>query len=726
LAAVRNTSGSGSGEALRPTAADLWAGLAAAAVVLPQAMAFGVALVAPHAVSPATGALAGLIGAAVLSLVSGVVGGTRGLISSPTGPTLVLLAGALSSVVAADAQPAEVLAALAAILIVTGIVQALLGVTGGGRLIKFIPYPVVTGFLTGSGVLMLLSQLTPLSGAGADAAWQGWGWVPIATAAVTFIVMTFAPRVLPAVPGTIAGLLGGTLAFQGIVAIGPGPAPPAWIIGALPGFGSIEVGVSLEMLGALPWAKVLLAGLALAVLASVDTLLTSVIADVSSGSRHDARRELVGQGIGQVICGFIGGMAGAGTTGATVVAVRTGGRRWPGVATGLALAGLILLGGPVTGALPIAALAGIILCVAVGMLERDMIAWLRTPHTRFDAVIALLVTGVTVVYDLMVAVGVGVAIAIGLFIRAQVKAPVVHRRSTAAQMRSVRARAEEERSLLDAHGDRIVVYELRGNLFFATADRVFEELMSDLVRPACVILNLRRVQQVDLTGAKILQQIATRLHAHGGQLMFCEVHSGAGLGHDVGKTLCQLSPGSTDPGVRTFNGTDEALEYAEDALLETLDTDAVEAEDRFEIAELDICDGMDAEAISELQRVLTARTVEEDELVFRQGDPGRELYLVLSGEIDIRFATTRHHHKRLAKYGPGTVFGEVSFIDPGPRVADAVAVRSTELCVLDREHFTQLAKTRPDVAITLLRSLARLQGRHLRWSAGELRRLAEW
>jgi CRP-like cAMP-binding protein len=293
-------------------------------------------------------------------------------------------------------------------------------------------------------------------------------------------------------------------------------------------------------------------------------------------------------------------------------------------------------------------------------------------------------------------------------------------------MRSVRARAEEERNLLDAHGDLIVVYELRGTLFFATADRVFEELMVDLMRPAWVILNLRRVQQVDLTGAKILQQIATRLHAHGGQLVFCEVHAGAGLGHDVGKTLCQLSPGSADPGVLTFNGTDEALEYAEDALLKTLGTDAVDAQDQVEIADLDICDGMDAEDISELQRVLTARTVAADELVFRQGDHGRELYLVLSGEIDIRFATTRHHHKRLAKYGPGTVFGEVSFIEPGPRAADAVAVQESELRVLDREHFTELARGRPDVAISLLRSLARLQGDHLRWTAGELRRLAEW
>ena len=136
---------------------------------------------------------------------------------------------------------------------------------------------------------------------------------------------------------------------------------------------------------------------------------------------------------------------------------------------------LVFVFGPAGKLLPIAVLAGIIIHVAVGMIRRDMFEWLRTGRTRVDAMVALLVTIVTVVYDLVTAVGAGVVIAIILFIRAEAGASVIHRRSTGMERHSVRLRTQKERALLESHGERIVLYELSSNLFFATADRLFEE-----------------------------------------------------------------------------------------------------------------------------------------------------------------------------------------------------------------------------------------------------------
>jgi len=706
--------------------ADLWAGMAAAAVVLPQAMAFGVGLLVPAGFSAASGALTGLIGAAALSLFSGLLGGTRGLISAPTGPVLVLLSGALVSLGATGLEGEALLTAMVLVMVATGVLQVLIGLSGGGRLIKFMPYTVVAGFMTGSAILMILSQTKPLSGQGFSEAWAAWRWLPAITAFITFACMHLIPKRLPMVPGTIAGLVCGTLAFHLLALAGPGAVPGGWVIGQLPDPKSIRIGFDIAALSSIPLTVILIPAATLAVLASVDTLLTSVIADVATGTRHDARRELIGQGLGQVVSGLFGGMAGAGTTGATVVAVRTGGRRWAGALGGGMFIMLVLFGGPLGSILPVSVLAGIILHVAVGMVERDIWAWLKRRRTLMDGGIALLVTTVTVAYDLMVAVAFGVGIAVIMFIRAQVKAPVIHRRSTATQHHSQRKRTEEQRALLDGAGHRIVIYEVRGNLFFATADRLYEELAPDLDGPHWVILHMRRVHQVDLTGIKILQQVAARLHKNGGQLIFCNVYSGAGMGHNVKRTLRKISPSMGKMKIKTFNGMDEALEYAEDALLEELGAPPVKLNERKSLAEMDLCRNMMAEEVTLLEGFFRPRSLKGGAVLFHKGDMGQELYIVARGEVDIMLPTTRHHYKRLARCGPGTMFGEVSFFSPGPRTADAVASGKTELLVLDRPDFERLAQAHPAVAIALLNALGVTQGYYLRWAAGEINRLAQW
>jgi len=721
-----------------PTKGDIWGGLSASAVMLPQATAFGIALWAPFSQTPATGAMAGIITAISLCFFSGLSRGTTGMVSSPTGPTMVLVAGALASLSARGYSGAELFINIAFMLLLSGFLQILIGLSNGGRLIKFIPYPVVAGFMTGSGILMINSQIMMLDLMSIDLQsvnfiWHETLWIPSLTALVTFVAMTILPKFFPAIPGTVSGLITGTLVFHLLNKLMmpdfpsdySGDYPGEWLVGRLPDITSIQLIIPLSVEN-IPWLIILPISLALAVLSSLDSLLTSVVADVTSTDRHNAKRELIGQGIGQMLASLFGGIAGAGTTGATIVAIKSGGRYWAAIFSAFTFVLIIVVLGPIAELLPISVLAGIILHVAImGMLERDILLWLKNPRNRMDAMTAILVTGVTVFYDLMIAVGIGLVLATFQFVRAQILSPVVHRRSTIAQHPSLRRRNQQHRNLLKDHADKVLIYELKGNLFFGTVDKLFEEFNSDLHHPVQIILDMARVQQVDLTAVKMFQQMADHLHKVDGELIFTNVRKGKGLNKKVAKTLRLISPHhSGNYPVHTFIDADEAIEYAENKLLESLGEE-LKTSAKIELAESDLCHGFDTDTLNILQANMKPISLKSGEKLFKTNDIGTELFVVIEGEIDILLPYGKRHYKRLAKFGPGAFFGEIVFLKPGPRTADAKAIKDTKLLMLDEYGFETLKTNNSQAAIKLVIRLGRELSDRLRWSDTELRRLSD-
>ena len=710
----------------RPAAGDLWGALTATAILLPQAMAIGVTLFAVAGADAALGAYAGLVSTAALCLMSGLIGGAPGVISAPTGPALVLLTSALTALAAHGLTGANLLLGLAVVVVLAGGMQFLIGLSGGGKLIKYIPSPVISGFMTGSAILMITSQLQAFAGAGAGESWTSWRWLPGVTALVTIAGVRLVPRVAPRVPGPIAGLLLGTLVFHGLVAIHGGSAPSSWLIGKLAGFRLDAVGLPLAGLASLPYAVMLPTAAALAVLSALNTLLAAVIADAATGLRHNARRALMGQGVGMIASALVGGIGGSGTTAATVIAVKSGGTRWVATAVAALFLFLTAFAGGLGSILPIGALAGVIIAVAFNVADRDILAWARQGRTRQDAMTAALVIFITVFYNLVAAVGAGVAIAILMFIREQIAQPVVNRRSTAREARSIKARPEAERALLDAHGERIVLFELRGNLFFGTTDRLIDEVGPALNGSNWVILHLRKVTHIDLTAVKLLQQIANRLHEHGGLLLFCELHQEAGVGEDFADALRLISDQRCHAPVMTFNGRDEALEYAEDALLDALHHDHTHIDDAVALRDNAIARYLTAAQIDELVKHLEPRRLPRGAALFTAGQTGDELYLVTRGQVEIQLRTTAHHHKRLAIYSAGSFFGELGLLKEGPRAANAIAATPTELLVLSFAVFARLKRDEPALAIALLSSLCETLVNNQRWSTRELQRLSEW
>ncbi len=706
---------------------DVLGGLAGTAVALPQSMGLGVVLFVGLGFDASAGAFAGLLGAAALCVASGLAGATLGMISAPNGPVIMLLSASLAAIAAEGVHGDSLLLALAAVMFLTGLFQFLLGISGGGQLIKFIPYPAVAGLVTGIGVLMILSQLQALTGVGGENLGAGWPAVPAVTALVTVAGIKLMPRVLPMLPGIVSGLAVGAAAFHLMMAWAPEPTPDRWVVGAIPAFGSLRLEVDLAALAGLPWGLILVSALTLALLASVDCLLTSVVADEETGARHHAHRELAAQGLGQILAGLLGGIGGGGTKGSTLVSVKSGGRRWAAMISSITFLLLILFLGPLAGALPISALAGIIIFVGVGMLEWNIFHWLRTSTTRLDGIVACLVVASTLAVDLMVGVAVGVLGSVFMFLLVHVRARVIHERATGRERRSLHYRTEEQRLLLDQHGERLVYVELRGNLFFGTVDRLFTELMPELNRPVWMILNMRRVQYLDMSGLHLFRQMLKRLNASGGELLYSDVRKSGHRERKMHKLLGWLAPETGLPAVRTFKSNDAALEYAEDELLKELGCATDMTTPRVEFEDNELFRRMKPKTREAIKAVMRPLAVSRKHTVFNFGDVGDALYIIVQGEVEMRLPTRVYHYKRLAKLGAGSFFGENAFLDPAPHTATAVVTRDAELLVLDREGIESLAQKRQrEAGWAVLYELGGSLARQLRWSRSEIRRLERW
>jgi len=268
--------------------------------------------------------------------------------------------------------------------------------------------------------------------------------------------------------------------------------------------------------------------------------------------------------------------------------------------------------------------------------------------------------------------------------------------------------------------------ELRGNLFFATADRLLSEIETDIFPGNIIILHFRRVKYIDLTGMILLTQIASRAESKGATLIFCHLREELGFGEKVSEAFQQIDKKSAFK-AKIFQDTDTAFEYAENLVLEREGL-RVTYQDRYTpFAENNFCSGMPENIIALIERMTEHATFSKGSKVFKNGDFGQSLFLVLKGEIEIRLYTSVRGYKRLAKYGPGTYFGEIAFLIPGPRAASAVVTQDAEIMEIDREDIMAMDHdAKADLALYLLYEIGGTLGEELRRSAADIYRLEQW
>ena len=503
--------------------------MTAGIVALPLALAFGIqafgGIDSPSVAS--IGALAGLTGAIMVGFFAALTGGTPSQISGPTGPMTVVTAALVSGAYTAhQGEMSAVLITMALAALFCGLFQVLFGLIKLGKYVRYIPYPVLSGFMSGIGVIIILQQLYPLvglKGSGTmidlllgipDAVVQGISLTALLLGVGTVLIVLFFPLVTKKIPATLVALVVMTVVslFCNL--------SDTLVIGDIPGGLPIPVFMrdGMDWTG-LDWGTMLTAaiipGLTLAGLGSIDTLLTSVVADNITKTKHNSNQELIGQGIGNAVAGLFCGLPGAGATMRTVVNVRSGGRtRLSGMVHALLLLAVMIGLGGLVRHIPLSVLAGILITVGWGIIDfkgfKDL---LKIP--RADAVVLLIVFFITVFVDLLTAVGIGMVIACVLFMKRA--SDLVEGGYSASEMTNFDKESpwEDEGGMPQEIRHKIYVQRLNGPIFFGTITR-FQEVMHDVPdNVKIVIIRMRLVSFMDQSGLYAMETAIKDLQAKG-------------------------------------------------------------------------------------------------------------------------------------------------------------------------------------------------------------------
>ncbi len=522
---------------------DIFGGITAGIVALPLALAFGIQAFGgvndPAAAS--TGALAGIVGATMLGFFASLFGGTHSQISGPTGPMTVVAATMISGIWASSGgNISSVLISMALAGLFCGLFQILFGIIKLGKYIRYIPYPVLSGFMSGIGVIIILQQLYPLVGLkgtgtmidlvmGIPAAVaDGISVTALLLGLGTILIIELFPLLTKKVPATLVALIVMTVIslfcnLDGKLIIGeiPSGLPLPFFAKAGIDMASIDWGVVLK--------ASLIPGLTLAGLGSIDTLLTSVVADNITKTKHNSNKELIGQGIGNAMAGLFCGLPGAGATMRTVVNVKSGGRtQISGMIHALLLLAILLGLGSLVKYVPLSVLAGILITVGWGIIDfRGFKDLFKIP--KADAVVLVVVFIITVFVDLLTAVGIGMVIACVLFMKRA--SDLVEGGYSSSAMTNTEIRKglpdpglpnfdksmpwNDEGGITDEMRKHIFVQRLNGPIFFGTINK-FKEVMEDIPDHAkVVIIRMKLVSFMDQSGLYAMETAIKDLQDRG-------------------------------------------------------------------------------------------------------------------------------------------------------------------------------------------------------------------
>ena len=564
---------------------DLFGGITAGIVALPLALAFGL--------QSGLGSDAGLYGAIFISFFASLFGGTNTQISGPTAPMTAVSMVIITGMIAAyNGNVSEALPAILAVFILAGLFQVGLGFLKAGSYIRYIPYPVVSGFMSGIGVIILITQVLPMLGyypkedsalissyteqakeviynrilsqngeeatlsltdyqnvvAGAAAisseeitkeatnlvaknssgvigsiktfsrAFKNIDKTGLIIGLLTIIIIYGFKRITKTIPSTLAALLlttGGAyfiLGADGYRTIGSIPSnfPPL----------NIEIFTSFELGAIVPY---IFTALTLALLGAIDSLLTSVVADNMTKTKHDPNKELVGQGIGNTVAALFGGIPGAGATIRTVVNIDSGGKtKLSGMIAGTLLLLFLLSLGKYASLIPAATLAGILVTVGIGVMDYKGLSRIRSIPVS-EVIVMFLVLGLTVFVGLIEAVAIGMILA-SIFFMKKIS-DISTDRSVVAPMSDFSHEISwaDEKKYFDSIKDSVYIKHLDGPLFFGFAFR-FQDMIKSLPDIKIVVIRMDKVPYMDQSGLFTLEDAIKDMQAQNVKVLFTDLH----------------------------------------------------------------------------------------------------------------------------------------------------------------------------------------------------------
>jgi SulP family sulfate permease len=490
---------------------NIFGGITAGIVALPLALGFGV--------QSGLGASAGLYGAMALGLLASIFGGTNTQISGPTGPMTVISATTISIAIANYGSIDSALGVILLTFLLAGIFQIVFGVFKIGKYVKFIPYPVLSGFMSGIGVIIIIFQIFPMMGLGSPTkiidvftelpnGVKKLNPFAIYLTLGTVAVIYLFPKITKAVPSTLIGLVVVTLVSYLLKLDVP-------LIGNMPqGLPKLQIS-AITSIGVNELNMALLPAITLAGIGAIDSLLTSVVADNFTQTKHKSNKELIGQGIGNIAASLFGGIPGAGATMRTVVNIKSGGTsKLSGIIHSILLL-LILLGlGAYVAYIPLSVLAGILITVGIGIIDRRGLKNILKVG-RSDAFILIVVLLLTVFVDLLQAVGIGMVIASFIFMKKASDSVEINTELEKVDIFDREIPWSDEDLLSKNKWENVYIHRFDGPLFFGVASKMLERVTQIPKNAEVIIFRMSRVPFMDQSGLYALGDVIKKMKQMG-------------------------------------------------------------------------------------------------------------------------------------------------------------------------------------------------------------------
>jgi anti-anti-sigma factor len=718
----------------------------AAIVTLPLSMGLGVLAFSPFGPEfAARGVIAALYSVVFLGLVAVLVGSRGAAIYAPRSLVAFMIAS-VSADLFLHAQwlpgtPDALAAAIFLLLALSGVFQLVFGLARLSKVVKFIPTPVMAGFQNAAAIVIMYSQLhvilglalRPRSLAQWASALPDARPLNVLVAAATLLLVFKGAQISKRVPPLVLGLVGGTLLYHACLAMG-GQALLGGMLGHIPAVipdgreltNIMALTVVPGFIDALP--GILLGAASIAVVSSLDVLISAKIVENLTRRRGNGTQELISMGCANIASPLLGGIAGSISLASTTTAVKGGATNSLALLLhALLFLFLVPLIAPLIGYIPRVVIGALLLYAGIQLVDKWTLALLKRVMARkgvqwrgiaVDLGVILVVASVALAGEIMAAVLLGVAIAIVVFML-RMSRSVIRRERYGDAVHSRRARDLADQQLLDNHGQSILAIELEGPLFFASAELLhnrMDDAFTEGVR--YVILDLSRVTELDSTGARILVQADERLKAARCRMVIC----GAEARAELHALLIDHGVADAFTRERTFPDLDHALEWCENDLLATLRSAAAGEDHPFD--GLDLLRDVSAKDREALRAALVKREYAPGEVVFRQGDEGDALYVIARGSASVWLRDAASGQRRLMTFSQGTFFGEMALLDRERRSATVTADERVVCYVLDRAAFERLAEAHPRAGMALLANVGRELSLRMRGANRTLTELA--
>ena len=714
-----------------PVLRALAGGVALAAISLAFVLSAGALGVTPLG-SAALGAgvvaafLTATAGGLFVTFAARVPGGVWGPI-----PSLAVIYAALCAHLVTRAGPhldaSSVLAALSLAVVLMGVLQIIAGWLRLVGPMRFLPYPVYAGFLTGLGLLIVWSQVGPLLGVEKSMAHYDWARLPddmkpgalvigLATVAAVWLAPRFTARAPPLLIGLIAGtgahhlsalLLGNHAMGPTLRALAPEAIAPATLAAV---WQRVSGSFVLDTV-----AQVLPYSVLLAAQGTMTTKLTAAALSEATGEPSNLNRAVVAEGLGNVLCGALAGLPLGPGVSQSMAAVRMTDvyRVAPAVSCVLLLIVVTLFGGAL-GYVPVAVLAGLLVTVGVGLIN----TWTRglarsvardrkaRSEIRWNLAIVAAVAAAFFFGGAPVALGVGAILAM-ILLAVSLSSATQFDTLEGGALSSRRVWPHPQAQWLAKARSSVRVLRPRGGLFFGTAELLAARLAAFDSHVAYCVLDFSKLSTLDATGCQMVAASSKKLAAAGTTLVL----AGVDAAKPADRALIDLGLSSPNPADRWFGDLDHALEWVEGELLRQRWPEAgVNA--AVHLADTPLAKGLGDAELQALQPYLACIECAPGTVFFKSGDAGSALYVIDDGMVEIRIGDGAASGKRLAAFGPGSIFGEMVMFTSGARTADAICVKPTRLFELRLDSLAELERSFPALHARVLANLtAHLAGR---------------